>query len=66
MDEACLRSGVVPIIIVFVNGYRSRHDLGRDVVGVNLSGVCHLSSGRKPSTPVAEATALNAKVIYSK
>ena len=44
----CLRSGVVLAIIVFVNGCRSRisrHDLGRDVVGMNLSGVCHLRSG---------------------
>ena len=50
MDEACLRSGVVPAMIFCVNGYWSRisqHNLGRDVVGVNLTiGVCHLWSGR--------------------
>ena len=49
-----------------MSGHRSRRDLGRDVVGVNLGGVCHLWSVRKPSIPVAEATALDAKIIYSK
>ena len=46
---------------VVVNGYRSRHDLGRDVIGVNLSGVCHLEWKKTTWSPVAEATASDAK-----